>query len=67
MEYCEIGQLTGNECENAFYAHITINSDNGETTINICESHLNQLVGQAESVSLGPEAQSQVNEAASGW
>lgn len=58
MEQCELGQLTGNACENASYANITIN---------ICESHLNQLIGQAQSASLGPEAQQQANEQAANW
>jgi hypothetical protein len=67
MEQCELGQLTGNTCENDAYANITINSTNGEATINICESHLNQLIGQAESANLGPEAQRQANGQAANW
>ena len=67
MQHCELGELTGRACENDAYANITINSDNGEATINICESHLNQLVGQAQSASLGPEAQQQANEQAANW
>jgi hypothetical protein len=67
MEHCELGQLTGRACENAAYANITIHTDNGDTDINICESHLNQLIGQAQSVNLGPEAQQQANEQAANW